>query len=243
VDGEILEHFDSLGRVQHAGAVVAHRGNPPIREPERASPPRGHIVHLLRTGVSGGGEDRGVAARAHQEQRNRGEYAVAGLGLSVRPEAAGEAHHRRVPRVRVGVAEGARLAVRGAQAVQQVEALQEQDARASGRRRVCRAATHDAGAQDYQVEVETAGSGGGHGRCGIVHDSQILARKRRPEAAAAAAATALTWGRRRACSRSATVASTLRRISNDCAFAGLRAAQVGPTAWRLETQLLTTLPT
>lgn len=49
--------------------------------------------------------------------------------------------------------------------MQQVEAFQEQNVRASGRRRMRHAATHDAGAQDYHVEVETPG--GAMGAVGV----------------------------------------------------------------------------
>jgi len=164
LDGERLEHGHRLGRVQDAAAVLAHRGHPPVGDPERAAPPP-RQVRLLRAGAPDGGEQRGAGAWPHGELRRRGQHAVARLGLGLRPEAAREADHRRVLRLRVGVADGAGLAVRGAQVVQQVEALQEQDPRAAGRRRVRRAAAHDARAHHDDVEVEAVAGGSGLGAC------------------------------------------------------------------------------
>jgi len=93
--------------------------------------------------------------------RRRGEHAVARLGLGGGPEAAGEAHHADVARLLVGVADDAGVAVRGSQRMEQVEALQQQDAGAPGRRRVRRAAAHDASAHHDDVEAV-----GGLGSCG-----------------------------------------------------------------------------
>jgi hypothetical protein len=181
-DGERLEHGHGLGGAEHA-AVVAERGDPPVHrardgEGEGAAPPAVKVVlvHLLGADVGDGGSERGAAPRAHGEVRRRGEHAIAGLGLGGGPEAAGEAHHAEVPRLRVGVADDAGVAVRGAQRVEQVETLQQQDAGAARRRRVRRAAAHDAGAHHDDVEVGGWATGLGNcGRTGAGHGSSSRA--------------------------------------------------------------------
>jgi len=167
LDGERLEHGHGLGGL-HDPAQLARRRRPPVGDPEHARPGPGRRRRLIIPGCGGGegdlggaavpdgGDERRVVRRAQVEVRGGREHGVPGVGLGLVPEAARQAHHGRVVRLRVGGADGARLAVRGAPVVEQVEPLQEQHARAAGGRRVRRAAAHDARAHHDHVEPALA---------------------------------------------------------------------------------------
>jgi hypothetical protein len=69
--GELLEHSHRLGRLYHP-AELAHGRHPPAGHPEHPRPgPRRSLGGLGAAAVPDGGEERGLAPRAHVDVSRR----------------------------------------------------------------------------------------------------------------------------------------------------------------------------
>jgi hypothetical protein len=90
---------------------------------------------------------------AHVEVRCRSEHSVAGLRLSGEKKRVREGDERGVEGLGVGEAGGARVAVRGAEGMEEVEALEEKSGVVEEGEVVCCTAAHDAGTDHYHIEV------------------------------------------------------------------------------------------